>query len=199
MINLALPLNPNKKKALTEYELKDLIDKTANLKYKVIFSLAGMCGLRIGEILGLTWDKIDFNRNTININIQWKNIQNNKVGFGELKSKNSYRIVPLPPKAKEILLEWRNYSYENSSDRVVVYNCVSGLTNMLRNYTKKIGYNLSIHEFRHTYATTLISNGVDFKTVAKLMGHDIEQTMKTYSHVTDNMLNNATNLLTKIF
>ena len=55
-----------------------LIDKTANLKYKVIFSLAGMCGLRIGEILGLTWDKIDFNRNTININIQWKNIQNNK-------------------------------------------------------------------------------------------------------------------------
>lgn len=200
-INLEIKTSkdPNKKKALTEYELKDLIDKTANLKYKVIFSLAGMCGLRIGEILGLTWDKIDFNRNTININIQWKNIQNNKVGFGELKSKNSYRIVPLPPKAKGILLEWRNYSYENSSDRVVVYNCVSGLTNMLRNYTKKIGYNLSIHEFRHTYATTLISNGVDFKTVAKLMGHDIEQTMKTYSHVTDNMLNNATNLLTKIF
>ncbi|MGG7059270.1 tyrosine-type recombinase/integrase [Clostridium tertium] len=70
---------------------------------------------------------------------------------------------------------------------------------MLRNYTKKLGYNLSIHEFRHTYATTLISRGFDFKTVAKLMVHDIEQTMKTYSHVTDDMLNNATNVLAKIF
>ena len=58
---------------------------------------------------------------------------------------------------------------------------------------------MSIHELRHTYATALISNGVDFKTVAKLMGHDIEQTMKTYSHVTDDMLNNATKLLSKIF
>ena len=47
--------------------------------------------------------------------------------------------------------------------------------------------------------TTLISRGVDFKTVAKLMGHDVEQTMKTYSHVTDEMMDNATQLINKIF
>lgn len=190
---------PSKKRALTEGELKDLIKKTDNMKYKVVFSLAGMCGLRIGEILGLTWNKIDFKNNTITIDIQWKNLDENTVGFGELKSANSYRTVPLPPFVKSLLIEWKNYNPIDISNRVIVYKCISGLTALFRNYTKKIGYDLAIHEFRHTYATTLISHGVDFKTVAKLMGHDIEQTMKTYSHVTDDMLNNATNLLLKIF
>lgn len=190
---------PSKKKALTETELKDIIHRSKNMKYKVMFSLAGMCGLRIGEILGLKWNKIDFENDTITIDTQWKNLDENTVGFGELKSANSYRTIPMPPSVKKLLLEWKNYNPTDISNRVIVYKCISGLTAMLRNYTKKLGYNLSIHEFRHTYATTLISRGVDFKTVAKLMGHDVEQTMKTYSHVTDDMLNNATNVLAKIF
>lgn len=45
----------------------------------------------------------------------------------------------------------------------------------------------------------LISNGVDFKTAATLLGHDVEQTMKTYSHVTSDMLNRATILINNIF
>lgn len=190
---------PSKKKALTKNELDDLINKTKNMKYKVIFSLAGACGLRIGEILGLRWSRIDFNKDTITIDIQWKNLNENTVGFGELKSANSYRVVPLPPSVKKLLIEWKNHNPIEISNRVIVYKCISGLTALLRNYTKKLGYDLSIHEFRHTYATTLISRGVDFKTVAKLMGHDVEQTMKTYSHVTDEMIDNATQLINKIF
>lgn len=75
------------------------------------------------------------------------------------------------------------------------YNCISGLTAIIKNYTKKLGCNFSIHEFRHTYTTTLISCSVDFKTVTKLMEHDVEQTMKTYAHFTDDMLNNTSNIL----
>ena len=190
---------PSKKRALTDNDLKDLINKTQNMKYKVMFSLAGMCGLRLGEILGLKWDKIDFKNNTITIDIQWKNLPNNSVGFGELKSANSYRTVPMPPLVRKLLLQWKSNSITDIHNRAIIYKNVTGLTSLLKNYIKKIGYDLSIHELRHTYATALISNGVDFKTVAKLMGHDIEQTMKTYSHVTDDMLNNATKLLSKIF
>ena len=191
---------PSSKKALTESELKDLISKTKNLKYKVIFSLAGMCGLRIGEILGLKWNKIDFKNNLITIDIQWKILdEDGNVGLGELKTKNSYRTIPMPSSVKELLLQWSKHKPIDISNRVIVYNCVAGLTNLLRNYTRKIGYDLSIHEFRHTYATSLIARGIDFKTVAKLMGHDVEQTMKTYSHVTDEMFNNATNIINKIF
>ncbi|MFW2503805.1 tyrosine-type recombinase/integrase [Clostridium diolis] len=190
---------PSKKKALTEFELKDLISKTKNLKYKVIFSLAGMCGLRIGEILGLRWSKIDFINNTITIDKQWKNLENGTIGLGILKTKNSYRTVPMPPYVKRLLEKWLKHKPTDISNRVIVYKCIAGLTALLRNYTKKLGYDLSIHEFRHTYATSLIARGIDFKTVAKLMGHDVEQTMKTYSHVTDDMMNNATKLINKIF
>jgi integrase len=190
---------PSTKKALTESELKDLISKTKNLKYKVIFSLAGMCGLRIGEILGLKWNKVDFINNTIKIDIQWKNLNDKLVGFGPLKSSNSYRTIPMPPYVRSLLLEWQNNNPIDISQRIIVYKCIAGLTAMLRNYTKKIGYDLSIHEFRHTYATSLIARNIDFKTVAKLMGHDVEQTLKTYSHVTDEMFNNAAKIINKIF
>ncbi len=199
--NLEIKINksPNKKKALTNSELKDLIARTKNLKYKVIFALAGMCGLRIGEILGLKWNKVDFINNNITIDTQWKNLEDDKIGLGSLKTQNSYRTIPISPYVKKLLIQWQNEKPINISNRIIVYKCISGLTALLRNYTKKLGYDLSIHEFRHTYATSLIANGTDFKTVAKLMGHDVEQTMKTYSHVTDEMLNNATKTINKIF
>ena len=71
------------------------------------FNILFWCGLRIGEILGLRWSRIDFNKNTITIDIQWKNLNGNTVGFGELKSANSYRVVPLPPSVKKLLIEWK--------------------------------------------------------------------------------------------
>lgn len=164
-----------------------------------MFCLAGMCGLRFGEILGLKWNKIDFANNTIKIDLQWKNLSNNTVGFGELKSQNSYRTVPLPPYVRKTLLEWKSLNPIDISNRVIIYNSCNGLHTLLSNYIRKLGYDLSLHELRHTYATNLIAKGIDFKTVAKLMGHDIEETMKIYSHVTDDMMDNATNLINSMF
>lgn len=61
------------------------------------------------------------------------------------------------------------------------------------------GYDITIHQLRHTYATKLIAKGVDFKTAAKLLGHNIEQTMKTYSYVNDYMMRRAEKLIKKFF
>jgi integrase len=58
---------------------------------------------------------------------------------------------------------------------------------------------ITIHELRHTYATILISNNIDFKTTAGFLGHDVQQTIKTYSHVTDEMKKKATDTISKIF
>ncbi|SFC21403.1 Phage integrase family protein [Clostridium uliginosum] len=63
---------------------------------------------------------------------------------------------------------------------------------------KKLGFNITIHELRHTSATKLIV-GIDFKTAAKLLGHYVKETMKTYSHVNDDMMQRATDLIGKIF
>lgn len=69
------------------------------------------------------------------------------------------------------------------------------LHTQIRTKYNKLGYNISIHTFRHTYATNLIMNRLDFKTTARLMGHTVEMTMKTYSHVNDEMLIRATKII----
>lgn len=190
--------NPKNKKALTENELKDVISRTKNEKHRLIYALAGMCGLRIGEIIGLSWDRVDLKNNIITIDRQWKYLNDNSFGFGDPKSKNSFRKVPITPYVRIMLIKW-NIQPINIDNRLFSESNTITITNSLKNNSKKLGYDITIHEYRHTYATTLIANGIDFKTVAQLMGHDVKETMKTYSHVTDDMIKKATNTLNSIF
>ena len=187
------------KKALNKNELMELINNTDNLKYKLCLSIAGMCGLRRGEILGLTWDNIDFKKNTLTINKQWKKI-NTGWGFGKCKTLNSYRTIPISTFIKELFIEYRKASnISNIDNRIFDWVNPDDLSTYISSYLKRQGYNITLHELRHTYATMLISNGVDFKTAALLLGHDVEQTMKTYSHVNEDMLNKASNIIKNIF
>ena len=186
------------KNALTKKELYDLINKTDDLEIKTCFIIAGMCGLRIGEILGLTWDDIDFKNCTIDINKQWKRLKTGW-GLGNCKTANSYRKVPFNNYVKKALLEYKNNSVLRMDNRLFHWVRINTASLLFSTHIKKAGYDITIHELRHTYATILISNGVDFKTAAKLLGHDVEQTMKVYSHVTSDMLENAKNIIENIF
>ena len=187
-------------KALQKWELEDLLCKIKNRRYKMIATIAGTCGLRIGEIIGLTWDCIDFENATMTVNKQWKEVKKGKWDFGPVKRKNSNRTVPIPPRTLKELAKYKSNIPIHISNRIFYQNVsIKNLGQDMSNAFKEVGYNIKVHELRHTYATLLIANGVDFKTVAKLMGHDVEQTLKTYSHVTDEMMNKATNTLKTIF
>lgn len=193
------------KKALTDKEFSKLIKAFENSIYKnyvPIILIAGTCGLRIGEIMGLTWDDIDFDNKTLKVNKQWKIINekpNKKYDFGELKSKNSNRIVPIPNNTLKNLEALKANTPINYMRRIVKNRSTYGTDAFLNRKFKELGFNITIHELRHTYATKLISNGIDFKTAAKLLGHSVEQTMKTYSHVNDDMFAKASNMISKIF
>lgn len=190
------------KRALTQRELEDLLLKIKKEKNQLISLLAAKCGLRIGEIVGLTWDDIDNKKCIINVRQQWKTKSNGGDGFnydyGELKSKNSTRKVPIPPDVMNALKLYNNRNPINYDNRIFCIKNTATICNTLLYIYKKAGYDISVHELRHTYATTLIANGVDFKTAAYLMGHDVKQTLETYSHVTEDMIKNATNLINKI-
>lgn len=180
--------------ALSSNESKDLLSKIKNKNYYTITLIALECGLRIGEILGLTWKDIDMNNRVISVNKQWKIISGEKeYGFGDVKSKNSKRIVPM---SKEVYKALDSYKVRNLDGRVFCYKNTSAIACDLRKLYAKKGYKITVHELRHTFATNSLGNkGMDYKTVAKLMGHDIGQTMRTYSHVTDEMLERAFDLI----
>lgn len=196
-VNLTVPKKTIKEKtALTQHELNTLLCKLKDLDddIYIISLIAGTCGLRIGEIQGLTW--ADIIGNELNVNKQWKKLKDGSLGFGPLKN-NKKRMVPIP---EATLIQLKSYQKKHPTDitnRIIITHKFTLLNKLNSTLNKLAG--ITIHELRHTYATLLISSGIDFKTAAKILGHNIEQTLKTYSHVTDDMMNNAKNKIAEIF
>lgn len=198
--NFKIPIRKEEtvKRALTKSELSQLLNKIEYRKYYIVSLIAATCGLRLGEILGLTWN--DINKDgTISINKQFKLYNDGKYKFGPLKSKNSNRIVPIPPNTLMELNKYKKETPTSIDNRIIQHADNINLSRMLRETYASLGFKISLHELRHTYATMLISSGIDFKTAAKLLGHDIEMTMKTYSHVTDDMMQHANSVIKNIF
>jgi len=200
-LNFKLPKDKDviEKKALTKTQLNKLLnsDKLKNSKFYIVAYIAANTGLRVGEILGLIWN--DFNKKEmyIDVNKQYKKLKDGTYGFGILKSKNSYRKVPISNKIVCELEKYKSINPIQLDKRISPFNknSIDKYLNPLLNELAGI----SIHELRHTYITLLVSSNIDFKTIAKIAGHDVEQTLKTYSHVNDDMFKNASDTIAKIF
>jgi len=191
------------KRALSKKEIEVLFEFLKNesnyLQYYYLCSFALGTGLRRGELLGLTWDNIDSKNREVNVIQQWKWIGEGKEGFGTLKKQNSKRVVPVAKSTLDELSEYkREFNVIGMDNRVFPFNLNTTAT-IIDRESKKAGIPISLHILRHTYATNLIANGVDFKTAAAILGHDIEMTMSVYSHVTDDMMKKAAEKIEKIF
>ena len=191
------------KRALTQDELKDLLSKlktNKTIRAYITSVLASKCGLRLGEILGLTWDKIDFKNREITIDKQWNILdkKNNIYGFKKLKSHNSYRTIPVSAEVIDILKEYKNNYPISITGRLINIKSSNSYSNVLIKIYRRMGYDISIHELRHTYTTNLIANGIDFKTAAMLIGDTVDMVMKVYSHVNKDMMNKARDIINTI-
>lgn len=200
-LDIVKPKNttPTEKKALTKKELDNLLAKlkTIDPYFYIVSLIAGTCGLRYREIIGLTWNDINEINLSLNVNKQWKKLKDNTNNFGELKTRNSTRIVPIP---KDTLTELKNFHKTSITDkynRILITDGYNLRTTLNLKLHELAG--ISVHELRHTYATLLVSNNIDFKTIAKFLGHDVQMTIKSYSHITDDMIKNATDIIGKIF
>ena len=160
-------------------------------------------GLRIGELLGLTWSDIDFDRGVIKIT---KTVyrEKNESGAWQLcvdtpKTKASDRVIPLPKYITNIL----RMDCENALTPYVVEN-KKGERMSIRSYqyifeklTERAGVRkLNFHALRHTFATRAIECGMDIKTVADIMGHqNASITLNRYARC---MLNHKIEMMQKL-
>lgn len=143
----------------------------------------------------MKWSDIDFNAGTLKVERQMVATNRNIMTLQELKSNNSYRTVPIPMRLQTVLIEYKNKYPRHISD-MVFWNVTYHSIKRVSLYTKD---DTSIHDFRHTYATTLLSSGFDIKTVAALLGDTVETVLKAYVHYTDEMRENAQKRLSKFF
>lgn len=221
--NLKLKIRNNdteERRVLTREEQKEFKEYAKGTLYYNVFCLVLETGLRAGEVGGLKWNDIDFENKVLNV--QRTILQDAKKGgfyFGEPKTKQSKRIIPLTNEAISILKqqkiqqnklktkskEWHNewqglvFTTINgnpvgaSTFRTVIIRIVKNI-NFNRQFNSDNGTyeefeHCFMHSLRHTFATRCIENGMQPKTLQKILGHStINTTMDLYVHVTDEQL-----------
>lgn len=171
------------RKLLEQLEKEPLADH-------VFFTLALFTGLRRGELLGLEWPDIDFDRGVITIRRTSQHISGKGTYTDTPKTASSARSAKISPDMVELL---RRYKLEQSTIRLERGDLwVSDWVDHPRLFTAQNGKPLipsvpnrhfktilsraglplvSLHSLRHTNATLLIAGGVDVRTVAARLGH----------------------------
>ena len=190
-----------KKPPLEINQIKDIINKTDNFSvYNAIIQFQIYTGMRIGETLALTWDDIDFDNLTININ-KTVNYVNKEFQVGPPKTENGYRIIGINNSVYHILIlvkqeqdyrinELKNVYHNHNlvfSNETGEYIHKTNINKHLNNIKKGTDYEyITVHFLRHANATLLLNSGVDLKMVSAHLGHnDIQTTANIYADVLD--------------
>ncbi|EPA0856428.1 tyrosine-type recombinase/integrase [Enterococcus hirae] len=174
-----------------------------------LFRLLAFSGCRIGEILALTWDNINFK--THEMAIKKTVARSDKYYISETpKTKKSNRIIYLDEKTIKQLKFWKleqrkylfqlgftkaNYLFTNDENSFTINQAVAERYNV---YRERAGLPyIGLHGFRHTHASMLYEAGADHKEVQERMGHaNIKTTMDTYTHITNSKKEETTQKLT---
>lgn len=174
------------KSKIIDTDTFDLMISDAEPYYQIAFYIAYYTGCRLGEVLALTRNDIDFDNNTITINKSlYLDPITKELIVSKPKTKTSNAVIPLADQLKDILIEWMA---TNDCDIIVNrtndYISPSLVKAKLRRFNNKYKKHVTFHMLRHTYTTNLYMNGIDPKTAQRLLRHkDYNTTMSIYTHI----------------
>jgi len=189
----------------SEEEMLTLFDAVSGDPLELCVKIAAYYGLRRSEVLGLRWSAIDMEHKTISIShkVIEAEVDGKFVPMGEdvLKTKSSFRTLPLIPAVGIILLEekekqemYRRLFKKSYCRDYLDYICVDQCGKLLRpNYVtehfswliEKYGLRkVRFHDLRHTCASLLLSNGISMKQIQIWLGHStFSTTADIYAHL----------------
>lgn len=195
---------PKIRKTLTEKQMQIIMEALPKeeTKYQVIFYLAGVCGMRRQEIVGLEWSPIDFEEHSFVIT-------------NNLKTDDSERTLYFPDELTPILLRLMNEQKRQKQiagdkwaggDWVFTqWNgeqmCVQTPSHWWKKFADRLGIkDVTFHGLRHTAATYMIKNNVPVSTVSGILGHaQISTTVNTYTHVIEDTKKAAINIMSNVY
>lgn len=192
-----------RKKGVNAFNLEDTttmleVLKKEPLKWQVLVHLALVTGLRRGELLGLEWEDISFEDNTLDINKSSQSLVGHGTFTKDTKNEESKRLISLSESTMTLLKKYRKEWIENrmklgdlweGSERLWISRYGGSMhtdtpTKWFPKFLKRHNLpHISFHGLRHTSATLLIYLGANIRSVSGRLGHSrTSTTMDIYAH-----------------
>lgn len=183
----------------THDEVQKILKASSGYK-KDIIMIAYRTGMRIGEILSLKWEDVNFNEGFLSVRRTLSGYgDSNLIEITVPKTKGSRRRIELDKVTMEMLenrkIEDEGYIFRKQNGEIYSRQSIN-----LPQICKEVGIEpRSFHTLRHTHATVLLSAGVHPKIVQERLGHaKVSTTLDTYSHMIPGMQKAAINVLNNI-
>ena len=186
---------------------------TEPLKWQLITHLMIVTGCRRGEIMGLQWEKVDFENNRVKIDKALVSSKSKGTYLGNTKT-SDIRYLNLPAETMALLRQhkreqlrlqiangdrWRHTGFVFTTDDGSHMNPDS-ITGWLHDFSRRHNLpHINPHAFRHTVASVLLANGTDIVTVSKQLGHaSVNTTENFYSHIIEENKARATECIADV-
>ena len=195
-------------KPLEDEELCAFLKEIRGSPYELVYFVTVFTGLRQGEVLGLTWDCVNFEKQTLLINKQHgKKKGTREYCFSSLKNDRP-RVIEAADGVMDALkkqqLRQQRWAarlkdgWDNPDNLVFTtetgrYLCNQTVYLAFKKIVRRLHLDATrFHDLRHTFSTLAIQSGIDPKTVAEILGHaSAEFSLDVYTHVTAGMKKEA--------
>lgn len=184
-IGKSIPSKKKKtRKALSPDQLKKIIsqipEKLADDTERRTMALMVFTGMRRGEVLGLRWEDIDFEKKLITVSRAVSYTTNQPI-VSEPKTQSGKRTIPLNDQLVEFLKPLQDLGYVVGGEAPptqMVYRRIE------RHIFQKVDtFGATPHVFRHSYISAMAEAGIDLKTIQHISGHsNVTTTMGIYAH-----------------
>ena len=186
---------------------------TLPIEWKALLRFALDSGCRRGEIMGLTWENVNFDKGTVLI-CQSLSFLSGKGYTLKAPKTHEIRTIDISSDVMKILKEWKTFQAKNNLEKGfpcngyvftsletgehISHNCMNYYVNHLAKVCGMDG--LHPHEFRHMMASMMIGMGVDILTVSQRLGHkNVSITLDVYSHAMRDNQKKAAQMLADTF
>ena len=190
---------------LSAEEMQKMFEALRGTRLELPVLVAAFYGFRRGEVLGLKWDAIDFERGTISIKrtVTFTKADGTyrEVEQQSAKTKSSLRTLPLVGSFRDYFMQVKEAQELNKKICGNCYNCeydgfvfvdemgermkMNYLTSAFPKFLERHGLRrMRFHDLRHSCASLLLANGVPLKHIQEWLGHsDFTTTANIYAHL----------------
>jgi integrase len=172
---------------LAAVDVRLLLEATRNEPMGLVFALAASTGLRLGELLGLTWADVDFKADTLSVRQSLARTRDGSWGLAAPKTTKSRRTIPLPSMARESLTRrkavqeadhktaggaWQDRDDLVFTDVVGRYLHPGSVSHAFQHTREALGLPAArFHDLRHSAATLMLAEGVPLAVISEWLGH----------------------------